>query len=49
MKKWSLDSVPRDQKGAKINDKNTFVDDEYNEYYYLNASLYPLMSKLMYK
>jgi len=25
------------------------VDDEYNECYYLNASLYPLMSKLMIK
>ena len=25
------------------------IDNEYNECYYLNASLYPLMSKLMYK
>ena len=25
------------------------IDNEYNECYYLNASLYPLMSKLMFK
>ena len=25
------------------------IDNEYNECYYLNASLYPIMSKLMFK
>ena len=46
---WILIASPRNQLHHFQTNDAIGIDNEYNECYYLNASLYPLMSKLMYK